>query len=39
MPGAVACVKRLLEARRPMAVASGARRDEIELVLEGAGVS
>lgn len=38
MPGAAACVSRLA-ASCPLAIASGARRDEIELVLRAAGLA
>ena len=38
MPGAAACIARLA-ACRPLAIASGARRDEIELVLAARGLA
>jgi beta-phosphoglucomutase len=38
MPGAAACIARLA-ASRPLAIASGARRDEIELVLVARGLA
>lgn len=38
MPGAAACISRLA-AWRPLAIASGARRDEIQLVLDARGLA